>query len=1010
MRHFFITHKKTFFAMLFVILFSTTISFADRANPYTAGETLDPDCAPGSGVNCTVHIAGGGGTQTLQDVTTAGNSITNDIGNLADNTWRINSNGVARFGHPITGTGVEIDPDGTIQSVGGSYSTFFTVYPGGGQILMGDFDETSGKTKYLLDDVAQTQTFNANNGFLFTGVNYPGGFASINPDTNEILLGEFNTSNDNTHIDILNNSGHTGNYIRTYSNHGEFNNLGEGINLDFEHNLFQLGVYSQEGLQTYISLDDNAQTQSFNASNGFNFTGNNFSYANSGGEYLINANFNNRTIVIGDNQRIAGNGNNLTIDDNNNLITLGNISLSASIELNTWSGINTYYAYRGHNFTGGGTLSTDGDISVGNNIGNTVTGGWSIDNAGAAHFAAGSFSVEGNGNINSDGQLSLAGGNAGIFSDGSFSTYNNSLAAKTISYNGHLLQVTDSVYGGNFFNVTEDGTLSISQSSSGNNTLYINGSGQFYIADKQNGYQTFNVGYDYSYFQDKYYGTGIDAQYARFEKDNIFFQDVTGTQKYFTADTFGIQTTDPISGVNVLGPKWLLGRYNTSTQSLNVSVDGTQYNIPTQTISVNVSNNSVYSSLLGSSNLAYSNVLGNNAGLGASGTYNNFLGPLSGFGTSASYSNFIGNGAGGFATNASHSNFIGDGAGAFSSSSSYSTFIGFHAGADSIFNPLNGQNNIIIGTNITLPPSTSNAINIGGVLFGLNTQNDYSANTAYFTAVTSGKIGIANANPYYTLDVGNSSVSGIVAQFTNSSGSCTISPTGSAVSCSSDINLKKNIVALKDNTLFTLNTITTAPTATTLDKLMTLTPVSYNWKTENDTDNKHTGFIAQQVEQVFPDLVTTDPTTNLKSLNYMGFAPYIVQAIQEMNFKMTAIIPDDLDATAYAKIKSFLHQVATDGEITFNTLKTTLITSDEIRANKTTTNQLCVGTTCIDSDQLAKMLQSANSQNTAPGTLVATPDTTQTPATPDPILAPTPDPAPSTPAVTDTTTPTVSTQ
>ncbi|MEI6022495.1 MAG: tail fiber domain-containing protein [bacterium] len=227
---------------------------------------------------------------------------------------------------------------------------------------------------------------------------------------------------------------------------------------------------------------------------------------------------------------------------------------------------------------------------------------------------------------------------------------------------------------------------------------------------------------------------------------------------------------------------------------------------------------------------------------------------------------------------------------------------------------------------------------------GVKNYDLYQANAAasnYFAGV----VGIGNLNPTYMLDVGSSSVSGIVGRFTNATGSCTISPTTTSLSCSSDINLKKNIVVLADNTLFTLSTITTAPTATTLDKIMSLTPVQYNWKTEQDTDPKHTGFIAQQVEQIFPDLVLTDPETNLKSVNYMGFAPYLVQAVQEINVTIKNL--SSLDTGNINSLGSLIKQFLADSK---NNIE------DLYAKNIHSSNQICINSTCINEDQLKQML------------------------------------------------------
>ncbi len=117
----------------------------------------------------------------------------------------------------------------------------------------------------------------------------------------------------------------------------------------------------------------------------------------------------------------------------------------------------------------------------------------------------------------------------------------------------------------------------------------------------------------------------------------------------------------------------------------------------------------------------------------------------------ASQSNFIGAGAGYASPNARSSNFIGLFAGAFSTAQ-YSTLLGYRVGNNgdsSLFSALGagiGNNNIIIGTNISLPDNTANAINIGGVLFGTGTNADVGTTVPFTppikTAIGSGKIGI----------------------------------------------------------------------------------------------------------------------------------------------------------------------------------------------------------------------------------------------------------------------------
>jgi hypothetical protein len=129
------------------------------------------------------------------------------------------------------------------------------------------------------------------------------------------------------------------------------------------------------------------------------------------------------------------------------------------------------------------------------------------------------------------------------------------------------------------------------------------------------------------------------------------------------------------------------------------------------------------------------------------------------------------------------------------------------------------------------------------------------------------RVGIDNTSPSYVLDVGNSAVSGIVARFVNSTGSCTINPTTTSLSCSSDETLKKDITSYNPNTA--------------LNDLLGLTAVTYHWNSEDSSsDPTHTGFIAQQVQKILPDLVATDSDTGKLSLSYAGLTPYIVAGMQ----------------------------------------------------------------------------------------------------------------------------------
>ena len=74
------------------------------------------------------------------------------------------------------------------------------------------------------------------------------------------------------------------------------------------------------------------------------------------------------------------------------------------------------------------------------------------------------------------------------------------------------------------------------------------------------------------------------------------------------------------------------------------------------------------------------------------------------------------------------------------------------------------------------------------------------------------------------------------------------------------------------------------PLASTLENLMKLKPLTYNYNNQTN-DKRHVGFIAQEVEQVFPLLVSKDinedGNTGNYTIDYSGFGVIAVKAIQE---------------------------------------------------------------------------------------------------------------------------------
>ena len=289
----------------------------------------------------------------------------------------------------------------------------------------------------------------------------------------------------------------------------------------------------------------------------------------------------------------------------------------------------------------------------------------------------------------------------------------------------------------------------------------------------------------------------------------------------------------------------------------------------------------------GSTNANQSNFIGLNAGkFATNASFANFIGSNAGNGaTSATESNFIGASAGGNATNATNSNFLGSQAGYGATGATRSNFMGLYAGMDAInasysnlfgFNVGNstnsiGSNNIIIGTNITLPYNTTNSINLGGVLFG---TGSYSAITGSpsTSGQTNGRIGINIVSPTESLDVsGNARFRTIGSSA--SSGALYYTSTGVLTTNTSDSRLKHNI-----------QTLTNA-----LDKVKQLRGVTYDWIDEDGPTR--IGFIAQEVESVVPELtfVNNNSPENYMGVHYENTVALLVEAIKELTSGTTLV-------------------------------------------------------------------------------------------------------------------------
>jgi hypothetical protein len=115
----------------------------------------------------------------------------------------------------------------------------------------------------------------------------------------------------------------------------------------------------------------------------------------------------------------------------------------------------------------------------------------------------------------------------------------------------------------------------------------------------------------------------------------------------------------------------------------------------------------------------------------------------------------MGDNAGKDATNARYSNFFGPYAGTGATSAFHSTLIGYQVAYAYDPSLSIGQNNIIIGTNITLAPQQRDSINLGGIIFATGSYSNF-ASLPVSGSVIGSRVGIGTSTPRFTLDVSGS--------------------------------------------------------------------------------------------------------------------------------------------------------------------------------------------------------------------------------------------------------------
>ena len=232
--------------------------------------------------------------------------------------------------------------------------------------------------------------------------------------------------------------------------------------------------------------------------------------------------------------------------------------------------------------------------------------------------------------------------------------------------------------------------------------------------------------------------------------------------------------------------------------------------------------------------------------------------------------------------------------------------------------------------------------------------------------IIKGNVGIGTTSPSYLLSVGSSAPSGVVAQFENSTGSCYINPTTTSLVCNSDLRLKTNISSLSSSS--------------TLAALRQLHPVTFNWaRGEAIGSSTHTGFIAQEVQPFFPDLVSSS-TDGYLNMNYAGLTPYLVLALQDLAGKAdvwsATTTPADIasDSGPFASASLFLRGLITGlGDIVVRSVNGAIYAAtgvfERLFAKEVHTDKLCVsdesGETCVTRTQLDALLAGTGASSPA---------------------------------------------
>jgi len=177
-------------------------------------------------------------------------------------------------------------------------------------------------------------------------------------------------------------------------------------------------------------------------------------------------------------------------------------------------------------------------------------------------------------------------------------------------------------------------------------------------------------------------------------------------------------------------------------------------------------------------------------------------------------------------------------------------------------------------------------------------SNNINATDYSMVLGRNGKVGIGTSTLDFPLQVLGASGETVASFQDGGATSCTVKPSDTGFACSSDQRLKKNILEIMSED--------------SLENILKLRPVTYEWSSVNN--GKHFGFIAQEVQKVFPDIISHDEKGFLQ-VSYLGMVPRVIGAIKALSDKIETIfkkisILEDHESNYFLKQKELENRIA----------------------------------------------------------------------------------------------------